>query len=289
MTVRTDDFNEQSALWNGVAGNAWVASQALLDQMFKPLEERLTECVRITGPTSLLDIGCGTGATTLAAARLRRGQTACVGIDVSAPMIAAAQPRANTEGTSAEFICADAQVYAFRPARFDMIVSRFGVMFFNDPTAAFRNLRNAAVPEARMHLLAWRSAAENPFMTTAERAAAPLFPAMPPRNEGPGQFAFADEDHVRSILASGGWTAVEMEPLDVTCCFPASELETFFTRLGPLGAALHEADEKTRAAVVEEVHAAFRPYVHGEEVRFTAACWMISAWAGEGARQNSHG
>ena len=147
----------------------------------------------------VLDVGCGTGSTTLAVARRLGAKGRCIGIDISEPMIAAARARAEREGTPASFIRADAQTHAFEPASFDMIISRFGVMFFDDSVRAFANLRRAAKQTPSLRFIAWRSAAENPFMTTAERAAAPLLPNLPARRpDAPGQFAFADRDRVHA-------------------------------------------------------------------------------------------
>jgi SAM-dependent methyltransferase len=230
----------------------------------------------------VLDVGCGTGATTLAVARLLASAKGdCVGIDISEPMIAAARERARREGFPATFICADAQRHAFAPASFDMIISRFGVMFFDSPVQAFENLRQAARGGAALRALAWRSPAENPFMTTAERAAAPLLPDMPARQPGaPGQFAFADSERVSSILEESGWTGVDIQPMDVECAMPEKDLHGYFTRLGPVGLMLQEeSDERKRAQVIGAVRAAFEPFVRGGEVRFTAACWMIGAQA----------
>lgn len=272
--------NEQARLWNGPAGQAWVDAQAVLDRMFEPFEAMLADAATAGGARRVLDVGCGTGATTLAIAR-RLGETAdCLGIDISQPMLALARARAERSGIAARFVHADAQSHAFAPGRFDAIVSRFGVMFFEDSVRAFANLRRAARGGAALRLLAWRSAEENPFMTEAERAAAPLLPNLPARRpEGPGQFAFADADRVRRILEESGWTEVDVRPLDVACRFPERELVRYLTLLGPVGRALQEADEPTRARVIRAARAAFALYVHGEEVRFTAACWTIGARA----------
>ncbi len=228
----------------------------------------------------MLDVGCGTGTTTLALARAIAASGRSVGVDISAPMIAVARARAAEEGSTADFICADAEYHDFEPARFDAIVSRFGVMFFADPVRAFANLRRAASDVARLTSVAWRSPAENPFMTTAERAAAPLLPNIPPRRtDGPGQFAWADDRKVSRILAESGWDGIDIAPLDVTCSFPASEFDRYVTRLGPLGMILRDADEATRARIIDTVRDAFDPYVHGPEIRFTAACWLVRARA----------
>lgn len=280
MDVIREVDDEQSTLWNGLAGRAWVEAQHLLDRMFKRLEDLLTEAVfaRARGP--VLDVGCGTGATTLAVARLLGTRGHCVGIDISDPMLAAARARAEQEGTPARFIRADAQTHAFETASFDTIISRFGVMFFDDSVRAFANLRRAARDDAELRFVAWRGPSENPFMTTAERAAAPILqniPARPPN--APGQFAFADPRRVHRILEESGWAEIDIQPIDVACTLPEKELVTYLTRLGPLGRVLHETDEPIRTQVIEAVRAAFDPYVHGDEVRFDAACWMVGARA----------
>jgi ubiquinone/menaquinone biosynthesis C-methylase UbiE len=276
VTRQTDD--EQTRLWNGLAGRAWVETQELLDQMFKPFEDLLVEAVSAESGGRVLDVGCGTGSTMLAVARLLGAKGRCIGIDISDPMIAAARARAERESTPASFIRANAQIHAFEPASFDMIISRFGVMFFDDSVRAFANLRRAARHDAEFRFVAWRSAAENPFMTTAERAAAPLLPNLPARRpEAPGQFAFADRRRIYSILEESGWAEIDIRPIDVACTLPEKELVRYLTRLGPVGLLLQEADDRTRTQAIETVRAAFEPYVHGAEVRFTAACWMVGA------------
>jgi len=262
---------EQRKLWNGHAGHAWVEAQQLLDQVFQPFEDMLVAAAE--GARSVLDVGCGTGSTTLAIAK----RTRSLGIDISEPMIATARARADSR---ARFILGDAQTYRFEPASFDRIVSRFGVMFFEDSVTAFANMRRAATNDAKLRCLVWRSPAENPFMTTAERAAAPLLPNLPARRLGaPGQFAFADAGLVRGVLERSGWSEIAIEPIDVACSLPETDLVVYLTLLGPVGLMLRDADEQTRARVISVVRPAFDRYVEGDEVRFTAACWMISARA----------
>ncbi len=150
----------QAALWNGRAGRAWVDGQAMLDRMFRPFESMLADAAAARPAQAVLDVGCGTGATTHAIARRLGPPAHCVGVDISAPMIAAARLRAG-QGERTDFLCGDAQTQAFAPGRFDLLVSRFGVMFFDDPVAAFANLRRAARPGAELRLIAWRSADQN--------------------------------------------------------------------------------------------------------------------------------
>jgi SAM-dependent methyltransferase len=269
---------QQIAVWNGCAGRGWVEAQESLDRMFEPFEDLLVDAVAARGARRVLDIGCGTGGTTLSVSRLLAGSGMTVGDDVSEPMIALARARAERESAPPRFICADAQTHPFEPASFDMIVSRFGTMFFDDSVRAFENLRRAAASGARLWTIVWRSPAENGFMTAAERAAAPFFPGMPERRaDEPGQFAFADRDRVYAILDKSGWSEIDIRPLDVECTLPLTELMTYLSRLGPVGRMVQALDEPTRTRVIEAVRAAFAPYVRGTEVRYTAACSTVSA------------
>ncbi|MFT3923290.1 MAG: class I SAM-dependent methyltransferase [Myxococcales bacterium] len=272
--------DEQARLWNGPAGRAWVDAQEVLDAMLAPFEHVLVKASAGRPAARVLDIGCGTGSTTLAIARQQGERADCTGVDLSEPMIALARARATREGSKARFLRADAQEHRFEAGRFDLLVSRFGVMFFVDPVRAFRNLRAAAAPSAELCFVAWRGAAENPFMTTAERSAAPLLPSLPARRAGgPGQFAFADPALVRSILEQSGWDQVDVRAIDEACALPEAALLPYLNRLGPLGLTLQAEPPDVQAAVVARVREAFEPYVQGTEVRFSAACWLISARA----------
>jgi SAM-dependent methyltransferase len=275
-TPRAND--EQANLWNGPAGRAWVEEQESLDRMFESFEAMLADTV-IPG-SRVLDIGCGTGATTIAAARRAGSEDRVTGIDISEPMLALARERAARAGIAAQFLRADAQTVALEPASFDSFISRFGVMFFGDPVAAFANLHRASRAGGTLTAFAFRSAAENPFMTTAERAAAPFLPDLPPRNpDAPGQFAFADGDRVRNILQGAGWRDIDIRHVDVVCTLARAQLDRYITRLGPVGMALSQAPDDARDRILETVRDAFAPFVEGDEVRFSAACWRVSARA----------
>ncbi|MGW2566406.1 class I SAM-dependent methyltransferase [Streptomyces sp. NPDC001537] len=280
MGVRRGSGDDQAARWKGPGGNAWVELQAVLDEMFKPFEDLLVDAVAARSAHRVLDVGCGTGAVTLAVARRLGAAGRSVGVDISEPVITAARARAEREGTPASFVLGDAQDHAFEPAAFDAVISRFGVMFFKDSVRAFANLRRASADGALLRFIAWRGPAENPFMTTAERAAGPLLPDLPVRRpDEPGQFAFADPERVRRILTESGWRGIDIRPIDVSCALPESELVHYLTRLGPVGLALGGIDEQTRTRVIDTVRAAFDPFVQGTEVRFTAACWLVEARA----------
>lgn len=281
MTEANEPNSAQAALWNDTAGQTWAELQQMLDDVLLPFEALLTERALATGGRDVLDVGCGAGATTLAIAQALGDGARCVGVDISEPLIAAARARAASDGVRrATFIPGDAQTYPFEDRSFDTIVSRFGVMFFDDPVAAFRNLRRAARDDATLAFAAWRSAAENDFMTAAERAVAPLLPSLPERSpEAPGQFAFARRERIEQILAASGWRSISVNPIDAACTLPAAELLTYATRMGPLGLIFKDIDRPLQERITAAIRAAFEPFVRGDTMRFTAACWMVTARA----------
>jgi SAM-dependent methyltransferase len=265
---------EQRELWNGSSGQAWVAVQPTTDVVFAPLAQRLAAEAR--RGERVLDVGCGAGATTRALADAVGPDGHVTGADISAPLIEAARKHEST----ADFVVADAGTYAFDRAAYDLVTSRFGVMFFADPVAAFANLRRATRDGGRLRAITWRSPDENPFMTAPARAARPLLPDLPrPPADGPGQFAFADANRVATMLTDAGWSAIGHTPLDVELAMPQAGLDTYLTRLGPLSRVLPELEPARRDEVLGTVRAAFAPYMHGDEARFTAACWILQATA----------
>ncbi|WP_437883411.1 class I SAM-dependent methyltransferase [Pseudomonas sp. LRF_L74] len=270
---------QQRDLWNGPSGLAWVEQQELLDAMFEPFESVLAEVAGRHPRQHVLDVGCGTGSTTLAIARRLGPPARCSGIDLSAPMIARARQRAG-RASRISFIRADAQRHAFPVADIDLFVSRFGVMFFDDPRQAFANLRDAASDSAGLCFIVWRSAAHNPFMTVAEQAVAALLPTRPARAaDAPGQFALAEAGRVERLLLDSGWTDIAIRPLDIGCRFPVAQLPAYIGNLGPVGLALRSLDEESRKPIIETARRAFEPFIQIDDVRFNAACWLIEAHA----------
>jgi SAM-dependent methyltransferase len=273
---------EQAAMWNGSSGEAWIAAQAVLDDLFRPVEALLADAAASPGATNVLDVGCGTGATTIALARRLGPSATCTGVDVSAPMIDLARRRAAGESPQPRFVCADAGTHPFEPEAFDVLTSRFGVMFFGDPVAAFANLHRATAPGGALRAVVWRGPEDNPFMTTAATAAADVLPegALPQRAPGaPGQFAFADPDRVHAILDGGGWRDPDLEAVDLPCVMPASDLREYVTRLGPLSQALRGLDDAARARALEVVLPAFDQFTEGDVVHVDIACWVVGATA----------
>ncbi|MFZ0269546.1 class I SAM-dependent methyltransferase, partial [Caulobacter sp.] len=152
----------QAELWNNQAGHNWVEQNAMLDSLFKPFERLLVDAVGAYGGREVLDVGCGAGATSFAVARALKGQGRCTGADLSAPLIDLARRKAAQMAVdNVDFVVADAQQHDFQPTTFDAVISRFGVMFFDDPIGAFANLRRTSRANAGLACIVWRGAGEN--------------------------------------------------------------------------------------------------------------------------------
>jgi SAM-dependent methyltransferase len=254
--------------------------QEVLDRTYASFEKLLVDVAFPGEGGRVLDIGCGAGATTIAMARRLGSRGLSLGVDISAPLVAAAKVRAARERiAAAQFLEADAQTFTFEPQTFDAIISRFGVMFFEDSVAAFANFRHAARQRATLACVVWRSPADNEFISSLPRAVAGLLAIPPVDPDAPGQFAFADPGRVQSILQESGWSNAEIEPLDVLTTATEGDLLAYVTKLGPIGLALKKEDESMRARVAAALHGAVSPHIQNGVVRFTSACWLVRARA----------
>jgi len=263
--------------WNAAAGETWARFQVQLDRQLAPLG---AEAMRRLAPVEgeqVIDIGCGCGETSLALAERVGASGRIVGVDVSRPMLEVARRRP-APGLNVSFEEIDAQKGDLGCGGFDAAFSRFGVMFFEDPPAAFANLRAALRPGGRLAFVCWRPLAENPWMGVPLAAAAPFLPASaPPDPTAPGPFAFADPARVRAILDDAGWSEISIEPFDTTVGGSGlDEAVALALRLGPLGAALREAPQ-TLDQVRPAVRAALEAYLTPQGVMFPAAVWIVMA------------
>lgn len=261
--------------WNTNAGQTWAELQDLLDRQIQPLGAAAMRALAVRPGERILDIGCGCGQSSLELAELTGMGGAVVGADISRPMLEIARGRAKGP---IEFREADAQTADLGRGGFDAVYSRFGVMFFEDPAAAFANIRTQLKPGGRLAFVCWRSPAENPLMVGPMMAAAPLLPPQPPPDPlAPGPFAFADPERVRGILEGAGFTDVAIQPFDDRV--GAGGLEQAMAlafRVGPLGRAL-AANPEARESVIDAVRGAIEPYVTDEGVKMPAAVWIVTA------------
>lgn len=266
---------QQVAYWNESAGPTWAELQAPLDRQLAPLGRRAMSELDLGPGRRVLDIGCGAGETTLS---LAQTGAEAVGVDISRPLLEIARSR--SEGRAdVTFLEADAQTHPFPPGSFDAVFSRFGVMFFADPAAAFANIRRALKPGGRLAFVCWRTPAENPIMSLPMQAALAHVDASPapPEPGAPGPFAFADPDRVRAILGAAGFENVAITAHDEA--IGPGDLETTLSlalRVGPLGALLRENPEK-RDAVIAAVRAALAPHDGPDGVKLGSATWIVTA------------
>ncbi|NNL65390.1 MAG: class I SAM-dependent methyltransferase [Myxococcales bacterium] len=283
---------EQSEYWNRIAGPRWVRMQAGLDAQLDPLGAIALARAALRAGDRVVDVGCGCGASSLRAAGQVGREGSVLGVDLSEPMLAHARERAAAADVeNVIFERADAQTHAFAANGADAIVSRFGVMFFSAPEAAFANLRGALVPEGRLSFVCWQPIERNPWMAAPTAAAARLLPMpAPPEPDAPGPFSFADPERVRGILAAAGFAEIRIDPhedrLSVGGARTPEEAGEFLLGLGPVGRALAEADadaalrERVAAAVCESMI----PFTDASGVHAPCAAWVVTARAPAAAR-----
>ena len=269
---------EQVEYWNGRAGTTWVNYQERMDAMLEPLSAATLASAAVQAGERVIDVGCGCGATSLA---LAREGASVWGLDISAMMLERAVARGREAGLEqATFSETDAATQAFAPEH-DLIFSRFGVMFFSDPSAAFANLRTALKPGGRLCFLCWRKPRENPWMSVAGAAIQPLLPepASPPDPRAPGPFAFADPDYITAILEGAGYRDVTVTAVDRTVHLADSldDALDFQAQIGPLARALAELDEDALEQARALARAALAEHVSGDGLNLGAACWLVQA------------
>lgn len=277
---------DQREFWNERAGLDWVHYQRQLDGQIRILGETAMDRAGIQAGHKVLDVGCGCGDSALELARRVGAGGSVEGIDISQPMLDHARHRAGLEpALRISFERHDAQTAELPPAQFDRAFSRFGVMFFDGPVAAFGNIRTALTAEGRLTFVCWRALEENPWMAVPLSVALKFVaPAEPIPPGVPGPFALAEPGRAQQILESSGYRDISVEALDqaIYLSGPGTlEAATAHTcRMGPVARTLGDADEATVARVETALVAALAPYHDGTGVRMPSACWIVSAAAG---------
>jgi SAM-dependent methyltransferase len=272
---------EQQEYWDGVGGQRWTTHQEALDRMVRPFGLAAIERLALRPGEHVLDVGCGCGDTLLALAERVGERGSVTGVDLSTQMLARARERV----PRATLIAGDVTELSFE-RRFDALFSRFGVMFFADPVGAFARLRGLLVgpPRGRVGFACWRAQAENGWGTVpfaAVRAALPELPLDPfARAEGPGPFAFADRNHVASVLRSAGFSHVEIAPFDAEVELSTTGLDEaarFSITAGPAARLLAQATPEQKARAAAFVADALAPYEKNGRVTLSGAAWTVLA------------
>lgn len=269
--------------WNSPATRVWATGYARIDAIFAPVLAAALEAAAPRPGERAIDIGCGSGTSVLALAAAVGPDGQVVGADIAAESVAVAERRIAAAGLAqAKVLLGDAGSHAFPEGGFDLLFSRFGVMFFADPVAAFRNLRAALRPGGRFSAAAFRAAAENPWITGPAAALRPLVPPQPAAApDAPGQFGWAREAHVRAILEGAGFRDIALVPRDLRFRLgeDAAAAAEAAMSIGQGARALLSADAATREAARAALEAFFRPHEGPEGVTLGAAIWIVTAQA----------
>ncbi len=272
----------QHEYWNTVAGPRWVGLGGFVERRIRAVNDLLLARSAVAPGESLLEIGCGTGAATVPFAEAVGPSGRVVGVDICEPMLAGARQRIAESGLgNISLVPADAQVHRFGAARFDLIVSRFGVMFFADPVAAFGNLLPAARPGGRLCFVCWGPLEENKhWMIPCEVALRHLGPPAPTPPHAPGPLAFSDRDYVRSILKAAGFADIVIDRAtpDIIGSTPADEAE-YACVMGPPARLIDEKkpDQAVRATIRREMIEAFAAYARGGPMLLPSAVFLVTA------------
>lgn len=268
---------DQAAFWNGPGGKMWLASYERIQRNIAGFGDAVLTAAAARPGEKVLDVGCGTGTTTARLAGAIGPQGQVLGADISEPLIAAARAQ---NLANASFVVGDATTYPFETAAFDLVFSRFGVMFFADPVDAFKNLRRALKPSGRLVFVCWRTPQENPWGLVPMRAAAPHLPPFErPGPEDPGQYAFGDRARVERILKEAGFGAPSFQALDrpIPMGKDIPDVLDNLGKFGPIARLFSETTpqqiEKARSAIAE----ALKPYATADGVTLAGACWLVSA------------
>lgn len=283
MTAMTADERNANeiAFWNGPGGRHWVNRQEAWDVVLAPISAATIERAAVRPGARIVDIGCGCGATTIELGRLVGPAGRVLGLDISAPMLARAALRLPS-GLAVEFVQDDATTHPFQRGGFDLLFSRFGVMFFAEPARAFTNLRSALRPGGRLVFACFRKAQENPWMMTPLQAAYEHVPPLPKIGpEDPGPFSFASEERVRRILGEAGFQSIGLEPLDLELDIGGGRgLDAAVASMLEIGATSRAIEGQPPAilsAVAASVRRVLAPFQRGPAVPLGAAVWLVTA------------
>jgi SAM-dependent methyltransferase len=271
----------QRAFWNSEATRRWVTEQARIDRLFAAVTDAALAAAAPKPGEHVLDIGCGTGTTLLRLAEAVGPSGHALGVDISEQQLALARRRiAEAGAVQISVVLDDAATYPFPAAAFDLAFTRFGVMFFADPVAAFSNVRRALKPGGRLLLAVFRRGNDNPWATASIAAISHLVPPpVPPSPEEPGQFSWGDPARVRRILGGAGFRDVVLTPLDlpITVGANASEAAAFAMFIGQGARLLAGQPEATRDAARSAFETFFRRHESPDGVSLAGGLWLVSA------------
>ena len=277
--------DEQIAYWNGEAGQRWAQEDDTMARLLRPVSEALLAHADINACNSAIDVGCGGGSQSIMLAAALQSGASVLGVDISEPMLDVARGRAvPADGASVDFLYADASAHEFASDSFDLLFSRFGVMFFDDPAAAFSNMRRAMRTDGKLAFSCWQPLKNNDWARVPIEAALQHVPAPESTDpHAPGPFAFADPERVQAILTAAGFTSINLEPftpmLRISEAPTLAEAARNLARIGPVGRLLIGQDPAVLEKVFTAMEAVLEPYYQQGALELPGAIWFVTASA----------
>ena len=277
----------QKEYWNGEVGARWAERDDFMTRLLEPAAFALLEKISPESGIDAIDIGCGGGSQTITLAEKIGVGGSVLGVDISAPLLDCARERLIRQGlvrvrANVEFLKADASTHGFVAESADLLFSRFGVMFFDDPFAAFANLRQALRPNGNLGFCCWREKSENDWINLPYQAIRPCLPEQPEEDPfAPGPFAFARHEYVFEILGKAGFSGIQIIPCDVSLSFgPSKDIQAAVKELtltGPLAKLMADLSDDVRAMAFDSVVTALEPHYQDGTVTLSGALWLVMA------------
>lgn len=276
---------EQIGYWNGPVGTRWLTYNDWLDERTAAYGQAALAIAAAAPGESVLDVGCGAGATSLQLARAVGAGGAVTGVDISEPLLGRARERARALGLPVEFRLADASQPVFAPAAFDLLFSRFGVMFFDDPVAAFAQLRATLKPGGRLAFVCWQEPGENDWYQLPLKALAGIVEQAPVDVSMPGPFSFSERDRIEATLREAGFIRIEATPFHApfyrgqgpTREAAADDAMDQVFRVGPVARLLEAHDEPVNLRAKAAIREALLAIAGDDGIAVSGAAWVVSA------------
>ncbi len=277
-----DKNAKQKDFWSGKGGDYWVEKQSEMDIMLNPLGKKALAKLDLKSNSEVLDIGCGCGATTLEIAK-KVSEGTVTGLDISVPMLGKAESEASIQGiANVDFKVIDVQVDQLASEKYDYVYSRFGVMFFDDPYEAFKNIFSSIKEGGELSFVCWQDPSLNPWQSLSVQVIRGYLdmPSPPPRSPGP--FAFHEKDYVKEILEKSGFSNISFDDNqeDITMFSGKSlqEASEDYLAINPVVTEmLKDSPDDLKAEIVESLKEAFSEFHKGDGLVFPSATWVVSA------------
>ena len=272
---------DQKEFWNEKKGKIWISLEKNIEKMLGPLGDHAINTLKPKVGEKILDVGCGTGSTSLKLSKLVGKEGLITGIDISEPILGFAKKQANVKRIkNIKFVLADAQNFQFSENNYDAVFSRFGIMFFEDPITAFKNIRKSLKDKGRLTFICWCSREENDWINLSSNIASQFLELPPKANpKDPGPFALEDHRYIEEILINSGWKNIVIknhgEKIIVGETLDSSA--EFLSRMGPMSVPFENANEQTKEKVISALKECYSKYLTPKGVEFHFSSWIVSA------------